>query len=147
MTYITDFFLFFLKLHSPIKDQIFKTKAIIQIWSYITNLGNDAVIKHLLAHRREYWVNLIEPVTTEAYGVTKVIIQIWSHRSNLDTDAVIKHFSPHRMEYWVNLIEPVNTEDYGVARACQNKIHVYTSNISQISHLKSCLNYFKPKRM
>ena len=31
-------------------------------------LDTGAFIKHLTPHRKEYWGNLIEPVTAEAYG-------------------------------------------------------------------------------
>ena len=51
------------------KYQILKPKAIIKIWLYISNIDTDAFIEHLLPHRREYKVNLIDHITTEAYGV------------------------------------------------------------------------------
>ena len=35
----------------------------------MSNLDTDAPIKHWLPHRREYRVNLTEPVTAEGYGV------------------------------------------------------------------------------
>ena len=35
-----------------------------------SNLDTDAHIEHILPHIREYYINLIEPLTAEAYGAT-----------------------------------------------------------------------------
>ena len=54
---------------------------------YKSNIDAAALIKHLLTHRMEYWVNLIEPVSVEAYHVQRTgnINLAWLHFKCLNT--------------------------------------------------------------
>ena len=58
------------------KHDIFKIKATVQIWFYVSNSVIGALSKYLFLHRREHWVNLLEHITAEAYGVRIMALQI-----------------------------------------------------------------------
>ena len=65
-----EIFALFIFIAYSTKYHIFKMKAIISIWLYVSNPDIESVIKHLLPRRRECSVHLIELVTTKAYGVS-----------------------------------------------------------------------------
>ena len=47
----------------------------------LSSLDTEALIGYLLLYRREYWVNVIEPVTAEVYDVIVLVctLKLISH--------------------------------------------------------------------